>query len=204
LEGDGSAFSYRSWATKAFCVLRDTGALFAFTGWSEYPAHYIDLRDAGFKMNEPLIVQKRPSGKTDLYGTFQSNADWLLFGVKGRFRFRPTYLVKNKRAGTVPNKGRKPVPEYKTRMPSCWFGEQYPFSTENPITVKKLGLDHPTVKSLEFAKWLILLTTDPGDLVVDPFCGSGTILLAAKECRRRYIGCDISEACFKEAKKRLY
>jgi hypothetical protein len=56
----------------------------------------------------------------------------------------------------VPNKGRKPVPEYKTRMPSCWFGEQYPFSTENPITVKKLGLEHPTVKSLEFAKWLIL------------------------------------------------
>lgn len=152
-------------------------------------------------MKEPLIVQKRASGKTDLYGSFQSNADWIIFAHKGRFKFRPTQLVKNKKAGTIPNIGRKPVPVFKTRFPSCWFGPEYPWSTENPTVVKQWR--HPTMKSVEFMKWLILLTTKENDLVIDPFMGSGSTLLAAQQTNRRAIGIEMAQDFCDMAKERL-
>ncbi|MCK9370650.1 site-specific DNA-methyltransferase [Candidatus Dojkabacteria bacterium] len=45
----------------------------------------------------------------------------------------------------------------------------------------------------EIARRIILSTTEKGDLVVDPFCGSGTILKVAKELGRNFIGIEISK-----------
>ena len=62
----------------------------------------------------------------------------------------------------------------------------------------------------EVARRIILSTTEEGDLIVDPFCGSGTICKVAKELNRNYIGielsqeyCKIAEARLKEKQKRL-
>lgn len=41
-----------------------------------------------------------------------------------------------------------------------------------------LGI-HPTVKPLALMRWLVRLVTPPGGTVVDPFCGSGTTIMAA-------------------------
>jgi site-specific DNA-methyltransferase (adenine-specific) len=50
------------------------------------------------------------------------------------------------------------------------------------------GLDHPAVFPLALAEQLIKTFSQTGDLVLDPFCGSGQALLAAKGCGRRYLG----------------
>jgi len=47
---------------------------------------------------------------------------------------------------------------------------------------------HPTQKPISLMKTLIELTTQEGQLVVDPFCGSGSTLVAAKELNRNFIG----------------
>jgi len=199
--GDSSHFSYELLAKEAYRVLKPDTALFLFTCWSEYPKHYQEVEAAGFKMKEPLICQKRASGKTDLFGSFQSNSDWLIFAHKGRFKFKQTFLLKNKRAGTIPNIGRKPVPLYKKRFPSCWFGNEYPFSSENPTYQKRYF--HPTLKSTRFLEWVILLSTDEGALVLDSFVGSGSTAVAAKNLGRRFIAGDISANYCKMAEERL-
>jgi site-specific DNA-methyltransferase (adenine-specific) len=203
LEGDDIGFSYKALADEAFRVLKPNTAIFAFTGWSEYPRHYPELEGAGFQMREPVICQKRPSGTADLYGTFQTNADWVMFGHKGRFVFQPTELVRNKRAGTVPNIGRKPVPEFKTRFPSCWFGENFPWASENPASMKARGIVHPTIKGQQFIEWPIRLACPVGGLVLDPFVGSGTTALAAAATGRRFVGCEIDGAHVATAHRRL-
>lgn len=203
IENDAVHFDYTAWAKEAFRILRSNSALFAFTGWSEYPLHFKEVENCGFAMKEPIICQKRASGKTDLYGTFQTNSDWIMFAHKGRFRFRQTQLVKNKKAGVIPNKGRKPVPFYKTRLPSCWFGEEYPWSSENSSFQKANNIYHPTIKSVEFLKWLILISTDEGDTIVDPFVGSGSTIVAAKVTNRHFIACDINQVHCDTAKRRL-
>jgi len=55
----------------------------------------------------------------------------------------------------------------------------------------------------EIAERIILLTTEEGDTVVDPFCGSGTILLAAKNNNRNYIGIELSSKYIKIAEARI-
>lgn len=49
----------------------------------------------------------------------------------------------------------------------------------------------------------ILMTTDPGDLVLDPTCGSGTTALASEKWGRRWISCDTSRVAVALAKQRL-
>ena len=48
--------------------------------------------------------------------------------------------------------------------------------------------DHPTVKPLDLAEWLIRLVTREGQVVLDPFAGSGTIPKAAKGLGRQFLG----------------
>lgn len=63
---------------------------------------------------------------------------------------------------------------------------------------------HKTVKPLQLCEYIITLTTyDEQSVVLDPFAGSGTTLLAAKIHSRNYIGCDINNEYIEVARKRL-
>jgi len=60
---------------------------------------------------------------------------------------------------------------------------------------------HPGTKPLKLMEKIVNSTG--GNLILDPFCGSGTTCVAAKKLGRRYIGIDISEKYCKIAEKRL-
>ncbi len=63
---------------------------------------------------------------------------------------------------------------------------------------------HPTVKPLALMKYLCTLTKTPtGGIVLDPFCGSGTTLIAAKELGRPYIGIEKEKEYVEIAEARL-
>lgn len=55
----------------------------------------------------------------------------------------------------------------------------------------------------KLAEKIILSTTEEGDLIVDPFAGSGTILKIAKELKRNYLGFDLSKKYCEIARQRL-
>lgn len=67
----------------------------------------------------------------------------------------------------------------------------------------KLLFNHPTIKPLELVKRHLLHTTQPNDIVLDPFCGSGTTCLSCEELGRQYIGFEISEKWCKVANDKL-
>lgn len=62
---------------------------------------------------------------------------------------------------------------------------------------------YPTEKNLDMIKTIIKASSNPGDLVLDCFCGSGTTLQAAQELGRKWIGIDESEEAIKVTKKKL-
>lgn len=68
----------------------------------------------------------------------------------------------------------------------------YPRDTKTPKI-------HPTQKSVPLLERLIRLFTDPGDVVIDPCAGSGTTLLAAKNCGRRCYGFEIKKDFYADA-----
>ena len=67
----------------------------------------------------------------------------------------------------------------------------------------KKNFSHPTIKPLDLVKRYILNSSSENDVVLDPFLGSGTTAVAAKELGRRYIGFEIDKDYFKIAKDRL-
>ena len=62
---------------------------------------------------------------------------------------------------------------------------------------------HPTVKPLKLMAYLITMGSREGDIVLDPFCGSGTSCIAAMMLNRDYIGIEISPEYHEIALKRL-
>ena len=74
---------------------------------------------------------------------------------------------------------------------------------EYPILGGNERWQHPTQKPLELIKKLILIHSNEKDAVLDPFMGSGTTAVAAKQLKRNYIGIDISKEYCEIAKKRL-
>jgi DNA modification methylase len=64
-------------------------------------------------------------------------------------------------------------------------------------------MGYPTQKPIALLERIIKTATDEGDLVLDPFCGCGTTLVAAQRLNRRWVGIDVSPTACKLMKKRL-
>lgn len=62
---------------------------------------------------------------------------------------------------------------------------------------------HPTQKPIRLVQTLIEKSSDKGDVVFDPFIGSGTTALASKQSKRNYLGFEICREYFDIANKRL-
>lgn len=63
-----------------------------------------------------------------------------------------------------------------------------------PFLSGKINGQHPTQKPLSILSRIILASSRKGDLVLDPFSGSGTTGIAANLLNRRYIGIDIEKS----------
>ncbi len=67
----------------------------------------------------------------------------------------------------------------------------------------KEGCKHPTQKPIKFLKRFVETFAEKGDLVLDPFMGSGTTAVACKELGRNFIGFEINKEYIEMANKRL-
>lgn len=92
--------------------------------------------------------------------------------------------------------GRKWTPPTGTKVPNVIDADSYRHGQPGKE-------DHPTQKPIITASRLIEFSTEPGDLVLEPFAGSGTTLVAAKRLGRRSIGIELDERYCEIAAKRL-
>jgi len=73
-----------------------------------------------------------------------------------------------------------------------------------PISAQaKERLGYPTQKPLALLERVITASSNPGDVVLDPFCGCGTAVVAAQKLNRRWIGIDITHLAITVMKERL-
>ena len=82
--------------------------------------------------------------------------------------------------------GRKWTPPTGTKCPNVIVADSYRHGQPGKV-------DHPTQKPLSTASIPIGFSTEPGDVVLDPFMGSGTTLRAAKDLGRKAIGIELEE-----------
>ena len=115
---------------------------------------------------------------------------------------------------SVKMKRRVRAPYKENGQPKDWeatdngkFRLTYPSNFWDDISVPFWSMpentDHPTQKPEKLLAKLILAGTNPGDVVFDPFLGSGSTSVTAKKLNRRYVGIEQNEQYCVWAEKRL-
>ncbi len=90
------------------------------------------------------------------------------------------------------------------RNVSNWVSRKMVYPTNVlHLATESANKDHSAVFPISLPTWFIKLFTQKGDVVLDPFVGSGTSALAAKKLERNYIGIDILNRYCLVAKRRL-
>jgi site-specific DNA-methyltransferase (adenine-specific) len=119
-----------------------------------------------------------------------TNVDQIL-QARARNEFGKSIYRRDRHGDVVASGEKKGVP-----LSDVW---NIPFL--NPKAKERVG--YPTQKPVLLLERIIEIATDEHDCVLDPFCGSGTTLIAAHILGRDYIGIDLSEDAVKLAQARL-
>ena len=168
----------------------------------------IFFQEIGFQMHDVMIYQKKntPFMRSNAYTNCYEFMFVLSRGKPNTFnplktktvRHGPEMLVHNKKSDGINKKVLKELKKEKTRTNIWSYAVGY-----GGTTTDKIAFKHPAVFPEKLAEEHILSWTNPGDIVFDPMCGSGTTGKMALIHRRRFIGVDISEDYIAIAKERV-
>jgi site-specific DNA-methyltransferase (adenine-specific) len=150
-----------------------------------------DMLDLGFLMRGEIIWQKAASaGASTAWGSWMSASNPTLRDVHEYILVFSKGSMRREKEGRESTIARDEFLEY---TKSVWS-----FPTES---AKRVG--HPAPFPEELPYRLIQLYTFEGDVVLDPFCGSGTTCVVALKTGRHFVGFDINEEYVNLAKDRI-
>lgn len=156
--------------------------------------------------------------KHDIIYWYSKSKTWKFYGD----RIRVPYEVTSPKATSAftkidsdgrlykENRGSKSNKLYKYyldegKVPNDWWVDIYKFSGRALYESEHSEYTgYSTQKPKKLLERIILATTDTNDIILDPFMGSGTTAVVAKELNRRFIGIDINPRAIQITKERLY
>lgn len=150
-----------------------------------------DMASLGFLMRGEIIWDKGSSASpSTAWGSWQSAANPTLRDV------HEYILIFSKGSFARASAGKQNTIQREDFL--TWTRSVWQFPAERARSV-----GHPAPFPVELPRRLIELYTFAGDVVLDPFCGSGTTCLAAKLAGRRYVGYDVNASYVHLAERRL-
>ena len=186
IEGDDKGNPIVSWAI-AQCkrILKNNSHIYLFTHWAEMYrfAKYLDYW--GFDLKNCLIGKRAGHSCGDLNYSFSPSYEMILFAQCGKRHFNETTIKRLSDSNG-----------YVKRFDDLidWLPVNEP---------SKNLMFHPTQKSLELIEFFILLSSSPGDVVIDPFSGSGITAIAAWDLKRKFICYEINEEYYNKSVRYL-
>ncbi len=181
---DHEQIDLKQFAREAYRVLRRGGTAIVWYDVWKISHLYEALDDAGFKMLRLIVWNKTNPVPLNSKRTYLSNSrEMAVVGVKvGNPTFHSEYDSGMYSSEEVQDNG-----DY-----------AYPIPRHGGKRI------HPTQKPLDLFQKLIRKHSNPGDLVVDPFLGSGTTAVAALQEARTFAGCDIDAHYVVAARMRVH
>lgn len=164
----------------------------------------LGLKDAGFNLHDTMIWRKTNPMPKFKHKRYSDVFEYMFVLSKGQPKtFNPLTQL-NKRAGELYDYTAKLKTTGKVRTKKT-----FNINTERyrdniwEIAVSRNETEHPAVFPEKLVSDHILSWSNEGDIVYDPFMGSGTTAIAAKKLNRNYIGSEISPEYCILAKSRL-
>jgi site-specific DNA-methyltransferase (adenine-specific) len=189
-------------------LLKPAGSLYVHLDW--HAAHYVKvLLDGIFGyesfLNE-IVWSYRTGGVSANW--FGRKHDTILVYAKqiGRHTFHVLRDGEFRTDGMNYDEDGRPYKQ--TKRGRLYFHPDGPAMTDvweipflSTVSLERTG--YPGQKPLALLERIIRASSNPGDLVADFFCGSGTTLVAAKQLGRRWLGCDSSARAVAVVRRRL-
>ncbi len=180
----------RQWLREARRVLKRDGTLYVFMGF-RFISYLYDIldRELGMFFNS-WIVWHYTQGMGKRRGFSPRHDDILMFTKSRRFKFNLDNV-------------RVPQKYYRERnnMRGANPGDVWQFSHVHYCNENRQ--DHPTQKPEGLIERMVLASSDKGDLVLDPFSGSGTALRVCQQLGRNAIGIEINPEYVQMTRERL-
>jgi len=152
------------------------------------------------------ITWEREKGRGALSNWKNSSEDIWFCTVSGHYTFN-VEAVKLRRRVIAPYRHADGRPKDWTETERGNFRDTHPSNLWTDITIPFWSMpentDHPTQKSEKLVAKLVLASSNPGDIVFDPFLGSGTTSVVAKKLDRQFCGVELDETYALLAEKRL-
>lgn len=201
------------WGAECLRILKPGGSMMIFAGRRFAHRCSVAMEDAGFSFKDMIAWDKEKAAHRAqrLSVVFSRRGDeasaeawegWRLGNLRPVFEPVLWFVKPYKIGATIAD-------NVLAHEVGAWRQSAYSAYNEQHANILKVsaarsesGL-HPTQKPVKLMKALIELTTKPGQLVMDPFAGSGTTLAAAQAADRRYSGIEINETYVKTARQRL-
>lgn len=192
-----------TWFVPLLRVLKPTASIYICSDWSTSPAVHGVVSEHAIIRNR--ITWEREKGRGALRNWKNCSEDIWFCTTGDEFTFN---------ADAVRLKRRVVAPYRSNGLPKGWHEDisgQYrmtsPSNLWTDITVPFWSMpentDHPTQKPEKLIAKLLLASSTEGDVVLDPFLGSGTTSVVCKKLNRRYIGIELDEEYCLLAEKRL-
>ena len=210
----GSTFSrvpvaeYTKWLRQLFLavkpLLKPTATVYVCGDWFTSASIFEAASEHFIVRNR--ITWEREKGRGALTNWKNSSEDVWFCTVSDSFIFNVD-AVKMRRRVIAPYRDADGQPKDWNQTGDGNFRDTHPSNLWTDITIPFWSMpentDHPTQKSEKLIAKLVLASSNPGDLVFDPFLGSGTTSVVAKKLGRKYSGIELEEAYALLAEKRL-
>ncbi|MBL9179640.1 MAG: site-specific DNA-methyltransferase [Verrucomicrobiaceae bacterium] len=198
-----------AWVRESMRVLRDDGLAFIFgqLGKREHTFLHLMSRLTQQHQFHDLIIWDRAVGYDERRDSFTPQYEMVLVmrkGEKAKFNKDAVRIPYDAKTIEIYLKDNR----YKDKEARKAHLEAGKFAT-NILRVPSLKgnsrekCGHPSQKPLQLIEKLVLCSTGEGDLVLDPFLGSGTTAVAAKKLKRRWLGIEKDPNYIQIAEKRL-
>lgn len=197
--------AYRDWCYQwlDLCVnkLKPTGSLYLMAATQSMPYFDIYLREKLHIFSR--IVWFYDSSGVQAKNYFGSLYEPILFCVKDKkaYTFNGDDVLVEAKTGA-----KRKLIDYRKPAPSVYNSKKVPGNVwEIPRVRYRMAEyeEHPTQKPVALLERIILASSNPGDLLLDPFAGSFTTSFVAQKWGRRSIGIEIEEAYIKIGLRRL-
>lgn len=198
-------------------VLKETGSLFVHC--DRNASHYLKVlldQIFGIRNFQSEIVWSYKRWSNSKKGLLNNHQIILFYSKSDDFKFNKIYTgysettnidqilqerVRDEKGKSVYKCDQNGVVVYGKGKKGVPLSDVWEIPYLNPRAKERVG--YPTQKPILLLEQIIKLVTDENDVVLDPFMGSGTTLVAAKMLNRRYIGIDISKKAVELAETRL-
>ena len=188
---------HRKWIRECREVLKDNGTIWISATLHSVYAIGVALEMEGFNIINNIIWQKTNPSPNLACRCFTHSTETVIWARKQLTPKKKGKHTFNYETMKVENGGKQ--------MKDVWdFNEPEPefyVSAVTPQSEKKEG-KHPTQKPLGLLKRIIEASTNEGDLILDPFNGSGTTGIAAVMLNRKYIGLEQEQEYLELSKRR--